>query len=57
MRLPCQGKSTQGLAFVGRLVILNQNIGKLVFYTNSPPNHYIRGLHYMDYWIIHVMFA
>ena len=57
MRLPYKGKSSQGLAFIGKTRILKQNIGKLVFYTNSPPNHYISRLHNMDYWIFHVMFA
>ena len=57
MKQPYQGKYTQGSAFIGKLGILSQNIGKLVFYTNSPPNHYISGLNNVEYWIFHVMFA
>ena len=57
MKQPYQGKYTQGSAFIGKLGILSQNIGKLVFYTNSPPNHYISGLNNVEYWIFHIMFA
>ena len=46
--LPYQGKPTRASAFVGKHRILTQNIGKLVFYTNSPPNHYTEKVEHVD---------